>query len=127
MARFSPIPVLDVEGLPDNQALALNALKENVELLTGLRGGRADNMRALLRGDINISRFQPAPAPGIANRNMTVQGQGFEINGAQVPTMSDFVRLVNDVVVIKRDVEALLTEIYETRQALSALIEQLRS
>ena len=126
MARFAAIPTIDAEGLPDNQVLALNAMKENVELLAGIRGGRADSMRAILKGEIKLQGIDATIAPNIGSKQMTVQGQSYEIRGAQVPSMTDFVRLINDVVEIKQDILAIVIEMAATRQALSALIEQLR-
>ena len=126
MSRFAAIPNIDAEGLPDSQSLALNALKENVELLAGIRGGRTDAMRAILKGDIRIEGISPTAPVTVGTKGMTVQGQGYEINEVQVASMTDFVRLVNDVVEVKRDILVLAEQVSEMRQALSALIEQLR-
>lgn len=126
MAQFVAIPNVDTEGLPEGQTLALAALKENVELLAGIRGGRTLGARAIRKEEITVQGLNPQLKTNIGAAQMTVQGQGYTINEVDVPTMSDFVRLINDVVETKRDMLALVEELTEVRQALSALIEQLR-
>ena len=126
MARFAAIPNIATEGIPDEQALALTAMKENLELLAGTRGGRSRGMRAVLKDEIKIEGISPNLSRPIGTKQMTVQGQGYEINEVQVPSMTDFVRLANDVVETKQDIVALAEELSEIRRALSTLIEQLR-
>jgi len=114
MGRFTGIPALPASGLEPAQARLLSALKENVELLTGSRG-EADNFsRALTQGQLSIR-----PLPEANYRNSTAQGDGFNIQGADVASLEDYRRALNDTQRLAQDVEVL-------RQYVAALANQLR-
>ena len=127
MGRFVSIPPVDLEGLPDGLALSLSAMKENVELLAGIRSARSAGLRAIRKEEINLQGLPISSGRAIGTKNMTVQGQGYKINDAEVPALTDFVRLINDVVECKQDIAALVAEITEVRRVLSLLVEQLRN
>lgn len=127
MARFVAIPPVNTEGLPEGQALALGAIKENVEILAGIRGAGTANARAIRKDEIRVNSLNPTTTTPIGQKQMTVKGESFEIRNRLVPSMSDFVRLINDVVECKRDITAINQELTELRQSLSTLIEQLKN
>ena len=114
MSRFSGIPAIPFTGLDPATARVLSSLKENVELLTGGRGEEGQISRALTRGQVNL---RPLPQPAFGN--MTAQADGFNIQGADVVSLSDYRRALDDIQRLARDVEVL-------RQYVDTLTQQLR-
>lgn len=110
MARFTAIPTIPV-GVDSRVSLVLNALKENVELLSGARGDTATH--AVLSGQIT-SQGASGSFTGI-----TAQGQGFTVGGQQVAGYDDYAKLISDVQTLAADVATL-------RATFNALITQLR-
>jgi hypothetical protein len=92
----------------------LNAMKENIELLTGQRGERDDQSKSVLKSDITIRSL-----PAQQAKQITAQGQGFTVNGVPVPSLDDYTKLVQDMQSVISDVTAL-------RQTIETLITQLR-
>lgn len=127
MARFVAIPSFETGDIPPGQALALNAMKENVELLAGIRNAGSIGARAIRKEEIKVSSLSSELKTPIGAKRMTVKGESFEIRNSQIPTMSDFVRLINDVVECKNDINNISQELTEIKQSLSTLIEQLRN
>jgi hypothetical protein len=114
VSRFTGIPAIPFTGLDPAQARVLSAIKENVELLTGGRGEEGQTSRALTRGQINL---RPIPQPAFGN--ITAQADGFNIQGADVVSLSDYRRALDDIQRLARDVEVL-------RQYVDTLTKQLR-
>jgi hypothetical protein len=112
--RFSAIPAIPQQGLSDWQYRTLNAMKENVELLTGARGSNATSAIAITRGSVTVS-----PAAETTMKQVTATGAGFTISGVTVPSLDDYARLITDVQKIANDVAAL-------RSTVNALINQLK-
>ena len=112
--RFSPIPSIPQQGLTDWQFQTLNAMKENIELLTGARGGNAASASALTRGSVTV-----VDAPAQTMQRVTAEGTGYTISGVTVPSLDDYVRLVTNVQQLANDVAAL-------RNTLNTLINQLK-
>jgi hypothetical protein len=115
MSRFTGIPSLPQVGVEDWQYRFLNAVKQNVELLIGVRGEQDLSSRALLKSSV---RIVSAPEPSI--RGLSAVGSGVSISGVQVPSLADYQALV-------RDVQLLTNDVAQLRAALNTLISQLRS
>jgi len=113
MAQFIAIPNPPM-GIPAWQVQMLNAMKDNIELLTGQRGERGQQSKSVLKSDITIRSL---PAQQI--RQTSASGQGFTIDNASVPSLTDYVSLIQDVQSVIADVTAL-------RSTLETLITQLR-
>lgn len=110
--QFPPIPnVSQIEGISDLQFQTLNAIKENIELLTGARGVVPNT--AVTRGTVNLAPV----AAGL--QQLTARGSGYTVSGVTVPSLDDYIRLVNNVQQLTNDVAAL-------RSTLNVLITQLK-
>lgn len=111
--RFAAIPAIPQGGLTDWQFNTLTAMKENLELLTGVRG--TDNsVRAVVKGQVTV-----ANPPTQNMTRVTAQGTGFTIGGATVPSLDDYGKLVSDVQQLANDVANL-------RATVNTLINQLK-
>lgn len=113
MAQFIAIPNPPL-GIPAWQVQMLNAMKENIELLTGQRGERGDPSKSVLKSDITIRSL---PAQQI--RQTTAQGQGFTVNNVTVPSLTDYTSLIQDT-------QSLIADVTALRQTVETLIAQLR-
>jgi len=112
--RFTAIPNIPQQGLTDWQFQTLNAMKENLELLIGVRGNSAVSAAAITRGAITVS-----DAPTQTMQRVTAEGTGFTISGVTVPSLEDYGRLVTNVQQLANDVATL-------RNTVNALINQLK-
>jgi len=111
--RFTAIPSIPQTGLTDWQFNTMNAMKENIELLTGARG--ADNsVRAVVAGQVTVAN----PATQTMTR-VTAQGAGYTISGVTVPSLDDYGKLVSDVQQLANDVANL-------RSTVNTLVNQLK-
>lgn len=113
-ARYTAIPAVPVVGVDEWQSRILNALKENVELLTGTRG-EPD----LASAAVNLSRLSVDVPPAQTMAQVSARGSGVTIGGANVPVLDDYNQLVVDVQKLANDVAAL-------RATVETLIIQLR-
>ena len=103
--RFTGIPAVPLDGLTDWQSVLIGSMKENVELLTGLRGEADVISKAVTQGQVTLAQL------GEQNmRQVTAQGTGFEVTsqgtlnpGTNVPNLEDVIKLVNDVQVLAND------------------------
>lgn len=114
-ARFTGIPSLPQLGVEEWEYRILNAMKQNLELLTGTRGEQDLSSRALLKSTVSITS---APEPSI--RSLSAVGSGFTVGGARVASLADYQQLVQDVQLLLNDVAAL-------RQTVNTLLTQLRT
>jgi len=110
--RFVAIPNIPPVGVPEWQASILSAMKENIELLIGARGD--SSTRAIVKGQFTVTN-----PPSQTMTRVTAQGTGFVINGATVPSLEDYARLINNVQELANDVANL-------RTTLNTLINQLK-
>jgi len=115
MSRFSGIPDVPQGGIDEWQALVLNALKENVELLTGQRGEVDGASRALVHGQFSLP---DVPNPQLVRT--TAQGFSVVTGNVAVPTFQDYANLLRDFNQLAADVAAL-------RSVLDTVVRQLRS
>lgn len=112
--KFTIIPNIPQDGISAWQFATLNAMKENIELLTGTRGDAALPNSAVTRASVAVS-----PPPPISMRQVTARGLGYTISGTTIPSIEDYLNLVSDVQLLAGDVSRL-------RDTLSALIIQLK-
>lgn len=110
--RFSAIPNIPQQGLTDWQFVTLNAMKENLDLLTGARGSVTGT--AITKGNITV-----VDAPTQTMQRVTAEGTGYTISGVTVPSLDDYGKLVTNVQQLSNDVAAL-------RTTLNTLINQLK-
>jgi hypothetical protein len=113
-ARYVAVPPVPLVGLDEAQSQLLNALKENVELLAGIRGEPDRTSAALNRASLRVSI-----PPAQTMVQVTARGEGVTVGGAGVPTMEDYVRLVSDV-------QRLANDVANLRATVEVLIRQLR-
>ena len=135
MARFSGIPDIP-EGLGQEWAPALiGALKQNVELLAGIRGEEDRASAAVLRGDVNVNPLPPANLRSLSfdSYQLTAEGKGFEIDGEQLASLDDYAKLIVDVANVNNNTQQLannLTRLFQDvrdiREVLNSLTEQFR-
>lgn len=114
MPRFTSIPTIPTADVSEWQGQVLNRLKENVELLCGIRG-EADNASRAITGDrITIKTYDD---PTFTRVSAT--GEGFTVSGVNVASLADFGKLINDVQLLANDVAIM-------RQMLNTVITQLK-
>jgi hypothetical protein len=114
MARFTGIPEIPQSGIDEWQYRTLEAIKQNVELLAGIRGETDGASAAILRSSVAVR----VPT-NIAFRGLSARGAGFTISNVQVPTLDDYTQLIQDFQLLAQDVNTL-------RTVVSALVNQLR-
>lgn len=110
--RFAAVPAIPQSGMTDWQFQTLNAMKENIDLLTGARGGGAG--AAVTRGSVTIRE-----APQMTMQSVSALGAGYTISGVTVPSSDDYAKLVSDVQKLANDVAVL-------RNTVNSLIAQLK-
>jgi hypothetical protein len=114
MPRFTSIPTVPTTNIGDWNGQILNALKENVELLTGTRGESDLASRALTGDRVKVKTVEN---PTFAR--VTAQAKGYTISGVNVAALDDYSKLIIDVQNLGNDVLIL-------RASLNALINQLK-
>jgi|TARA_R100000482_G_scaffold49529_2_gene17573 hypothetical protein len=114
MARFTAIPAVPQGGITDWQSVLITSVKENVELLTGLRGEADLASKAVTKGEITLLE-QPLQNM----KQVSAKGSGFTISGQEVAGLDDYGLLLNDV-------QTLANDLAQTRSVLNLLIKQLR-
>jgi len=112
--RYTAIPTVPLVGVEEWQSQLLNALKENVELLTGTRGEPDFASVA-----INRSRLNVAVPPEQQLARIKAQGSGVTLGGANVPILEDYNQALTDIQTLANDVANL-------RATVEVLITQLR-
>jgi hypothetical protein len=113
MARFTAIPAVPT-GNNDWQNQLLNALKEDVELLCGIRGEFDSASQAITKSDVTVNE-----AEILQMRRVTAEGKGYTISGQNVPDLDDYAKLITNVQDLANDVAYL-------RSVINVLIAQLK-
>ena len=98
MARFTAIPAVPQGGITDWQSVLITSVKENVELLTGLRGEADLASKAVTRGQITLLE-----QPDQNMRQVSAKGTGFTISGQEVAGLDDVGLLITDVQTLAND------------------------
>ena len=114
MARFTAIPAVPQGGITDWQSVLISSVKENVELLTGLRGEVDLASKAVTKGQITLEQMSDQNM-----KQISAKGSGFTISGQEVAGLDDYGLLLTDV-------QTLANDLAYTRAVLNALIQQLR-
>jgi len=114
MARFTAIPAVPQGGITDWQSVLISSVKENVELLTGLRGETDLASKAVTLGQITVN---PMTAQNM--QQVSAKGAGFTISGQEVAGLDDYGKLITDV-------QTLANDLAYTRSVLNALIRQIK-
>lgn len=114
MARFTAIPSVPQGGITDWQSVLISAVKENVELLTGLRGEADLQSKAVTQGQVTLKQMSEQDM-----RQVSAKGAGFTISGQEVAGLDDYGKLINDV-------QTLANDLAYTRVVVNALIKQIK-
>ncbi len=92
MARFTAIPSVPTGNVTEWQGQIFRALKEDVELLAGIRGEADLASKAVTRGQLRVNQTaQPTFS------RVSATGKGYTISGQNVPDLDDYGKLINDV------------------------------
>jgi hypothetical protein len=114
MARFTAIPSVPTGNVTEWQGQIFRALKEDVELLAGIRGEADLASKAVTRGQLRVNQTaQPTFS------RVSATGKGYTISGQNVADLDDFGKLINDVQLLANDVATL-------RNIVNTLIAQLK-
>jgi hypothetical protein len=113
MARFTGIPDIPQSGVDEWQFRTLEAIKQNVELLTGTRNEQDGASTAVLRSTVTTN------PPQAQFQGLSARGVGFTFGGVQVVSLDDYNALLRDFQLLSQDVATL-------RTAVTSLINQLR-
>lgn len=110
MPQFQGMPAIPNDKIPQWQYDLLSAMKENIEILMGTRGpGRAVTNDTV---GVQPQRFQ-------IMTQVSARGE-FTTNAATgVPTIADYIRLLNDV-------QQLAADVAKIQDALNALLRNMR-
>jgi hypothetical protein len=112
--KYTAIPAVPLVGVPEWQSQLLNALKENVELLTGTRGEEG-----LASAAVTGARLSVSVPPAQTMVRVSARGQAITISGVTVPLSQDYNQLLSDVQKLANDVATL-------RNTVELLIRQLK-
>jgi hypothetical protein len=114
MPRFTGIPDIPQGNIDEWQYRVLDTMKQNVELLAGIRNEEDGASAAVLRSSITTK------APPAANfQGLSAQGSGFTISNVQVASLNDHIALIRDFQLLAQDVANL-------RAVVTTLVNQLR-
>lgn len=108
MPSYQPIPDVPATGLPQWQYQLLNSMKENIEILMGVRQAA----RAVTSDTIQV-------APGSFQTQTRLSAQGVQ----GTVTYADYA----DYVKLCQDVQTVLNDLGRIQSALNDLLNQLRS
>lgn len=109
---YAAIPNVPQQGISEWQFAFFNALKQNVEQLTGQRG--VPGYQSILVGNVGVQ-----PADVLQIQQVTATGAGYTISGSDVAALDDVAKLILDVQKVINDVQYL-------RDVLNTLILQLK-
>jgi hypothetical protein len=111
MPQYQGIPNIPNESIPQWQYDVLAAMKENLEILMGVRGDTPAVTTDLVR--VSPQNWQ-------LMTQVSARGEFTTSAATGVPTIADYIRLLNDVQLLASDVariqDALNTLIKNTRQ-----------
>lgn len=139
MTRFTGIPSIPIADIDAWEARFLNAIKQNLELLTNSRGVANQSNRAIVLSDIaksqleypaelnltnliSVSTYDPGPYPVVS----TTGGAGSCINGIEWSTTAQTLPTTANTLAYSQDVKALIPEVDNIRNALNKLIYELQ-
>ena len=116
--RFTSVPAVPQGGFTDYQTVLIGAVKENIELLTGLRGEADVVSKAITQGQVTVNqmgqqKMQQVTAKGDGS-TITISGTAYDL-----ANLSDVRKLIVDV-------QTLAGDVAEMRATLNFLIKQLK-
>tara|TARA_B100001057_G_scaffold76283_1_gene71029 strand:- start:1168 stop:1539 length:372 start_codon:yes stop_codon:yes gene_type:complete len=116
--RFTSVPAVPQGGFTDYQTVLIGAVKENIELLTGLRGETDVVSKAITQGQVTVNqmgqqKMQQVTAKGDGS-TITISGTAYDL-----ANLSDVRKLIVDV-------QTLAGDVAEMRATLNFLIKQMR-
>lgn len=116
--RFTSVPAVPQGGFTDYQTVLISSVKENVELLTGLRGEADTVSKAVTQGQVTVNqmgqqKMQQVTAKGDGS-TITISGTAYDL-----ANLSDVRKLIVDV-------QTLAGDVAEMRATLNFLIKQMR-
>lgn len=111
---FTSIPSLPQVGLQPWQFYFYNAIKENLEMLTGTRTGGSSANSAVIQGQVTV-----ASPPTQNMTKVTAEGSAVQIDKVTVPSAEDYAKLISNVQTLANDVANL-------RATVDILIKQLK-
>jgi len=116
--RFTSVPAVPQGGFTDYQTVLIGAVKENVELLTGLRGEVDTVSKAVTQGQVTVNemgqqKLQQTSAKGTGSV-ITISGTAYELAN------------LDDVRKLIVDVQTLAGDVAEMRATLNFLLRQLK-
>lgn len=112
MPGFAQVPIVPQKGLSGDQLVVIEAMRENLEVLLGLRGDGSN--KAILASSITVVNAEP-----LGLRKITAVGAGFEFQGQKAVNLNDYIRLLGNVQTLANDVNYL-------RSIINLLLGQLR-
>ena len=112
---FSAIPPVPQVGIQPWQWAFYNAIKENIELLTGSRNGTSQGNRAVTTDMITVK-----VAPDQKMTKVTAEGAAYKIQDVAVPSIDDYAKLITNVQTLANDVANL-------QATVNVLIKQLKA
>ena len=116
--RFTSVPAVPQGGFTDYQTVLIGAVKENIELLTGLRGEVDVVSKAITQGQVTVNqmgqqKMQQVTAKGDGS-TITISGTAYDL-----ANLSDVRKLIVDV-------QTLAGDVAEMRATLNFLIKQMK-
>jgi hypothetical protein len=113
--RFVSIPNVPINSQLSQQiTVMIENIKENIELLTGLRDEVDAISKAVTQGQITVNVL------GTQNmQQVSAKGNGFTHDGDTVASFDDYVKLITDV-------QTLANDLNYTRETLNVLIKQIK-
>jgi len=116
--RFTSVPAVPQGGFTDYQTVLISSVKENVELLTGLRGEADTVSKAVTQGQVTVNqmgqqKMQQVTAKGDGS-TITISGTAYDL-----ANLSDVRKLIVDV-------QTLAGDVAEMRATLNFLIKQMK-
>jgi hypothetical protein len=112
---FVPIPPVPFSGASDWQVRTIGALKQNVELLCGIRGEKDLASAALLKGDVNVNQVSGTIAeartlPLYSTTSFSYSGNQvltYNTESANIPVAINAAARYSDAVLLLQELENL--------------------
>ena len=114
MATFAALRDIPTTGLNEWESSLLNGMKENIEILTG---ARVSGAKAVMT-DVLASKIKAVD--NLTSKQITATGAGVNISGSNVPLLSDYNLL-------RQDVQTLINDVSRVQNLLNNLIQALET
>ena len=114
MPRFAALREIPTTGLNEWESSLLSSMKENIELLIG---ARISGTKAVMT-DVLASRIKAVD--NLTSKQIIAVGNGVNIAGSNVPLLSDYNLL-------RQDVQTLINDVSRIQNLLNNLIQALET